>query len=175
MGTSSLAGSFIGGYGSHLLPENGINIIYGLMAVTAAIMMMLPKKEKEKASGAEVLFNKKLAGILAFVTGVFAGIVGAGAFILVPIMLVVLKIPIRMTIATSLGITFLSSIGSVIGKMATGQILYHPAVVMLIVSLIAAPLGVKAGKKMNSKVLQYILAVLIIATALKIWIDLLMT
>ncbi len=176
MGTSSLAGSFIGGYGSHLLPENGINIIYGLMAVTAAIMMMLPKKEKEKGSGAEVLFNKKLAGILAFVTGVFAGIVGAGgAFILVPIMLVVLKIPIRMTIATSLGITFLSSIGSVIGKMATGQILYHPAVVMLIVSLIAAPFGVKAGKKMNSKVLQYILAVLIIATALKIWIDILMT
>ncbi|UZJ78255.1 hypothetical protein [Fictibacillus sp. KU28468] len=65
-----------------------------------------------------------------------------------------------MYIPSLLG-SFLSSIGSVIGKMATGQILYHPAVVMLIVSLIAAPFGVKAGKKMNLKVLQYIIAVLI--------------
>lgn len=174
MGTSSLAGSFIGGYGSHLLPESGINIIYGLLAVTAAILMLIPKKGIDDTPLDSVMFNGKAAGILAFIVGVLAGIVGAGgAFILVPIMLVVLKIPTRMTIATSLGITFLSSIGSLIGKVSTGQVLYHPAVLMLIVSLIAAPLGVKVGKKINSKILQLTLAVLIAATALKIWMDIL--
>ena len=48
-------------------------------------------------------FNKWLAAILALIVGIGAGIVGAaGAFLLVPIMLVVLKIPTRMTIASSL-------------------------------------------------------------------------
>ncbi|SCB72339.1 hypothetical protein GA0061096_0061 [Fictibacillus enclensis] len=175
MGLSSLTGSFIGGFGSHLLTEKVINIIYGLLAVIAAVLMLFPKKEAVDDTRSELVFNKKLAGILALTVGVFAGIVGAGgAFILVPIMLVVLKLPTRVTIATSLGITFLSSIGSLIGKAATGQILYHPAVLMLIVSLIAAPLGVKVGKKISTKVLQSTLAILIAGTAVKIWLDIFM-
>jgi len=44
---------------------------------------------------------------------------------------------------------------------------------MVVASLIAAPLGALAGKKMNTKILQIILAVLILATAIKIWIDIL--
>src|SRR5699024_4367221 len=100
------------------------------------------------------------------------GIVGAaGAFILVPIMLVVLKIPTRVTIATSLAVTFISSIGSTFGKVITGQILYGPAVIMIIASLIAAPLGAKLGQKTNTKLLQWILALLILATAIKIWAE----
>ena len=39
--------------------------------------------------------------------------------------------------------------------------------------LIASPLGVKVGKKVNVKILQGILAVLILATAVKIWLDIL--
>lgn len=42
---------------------------------------------------------------------------------------------------------------------------------MVIASLIASPLGAKAGQKMSTKVLRVILAVLILATAAKIWID----
>ena len=97
----------------------------------------------------------------------------AGAFILVPIMLVVLKIPTRMTIATSLAITFISSIGATIGKITTGQVDYLPAAVMVVASIIASPLGAKVGQKVNTKVLQFLLAGLIVATSIKIWLDLL--
>jgi len=88
-------------------------------------------------------------------------------------MLVVLKIPTRMTIASSLAITFISSIGATVGKITTGQVDWGPAAVMVVASLIAAPLGAIAGKKMNTKILQIILAVLILATAVKIWMDIL--
>ena len=44
---------------------------------------------------------------------------------------------------------------------------------MVVASLIASPLGAMAGKKMNTKILQIILAILIAATAVKIWIDIL--
>jgi len=174
MGGAILAGSFVGSYGSQFLSENSVNIVYGVLALIAAVMMFVPKKQIDDKPMNEVTFNKPLAAILAFIVGIGSGIVGAaGGFLLVPIMLVVLGIPTRMTIATSLAITFISSIGGTIGKLMTGQVDYYPAVIMIVASLLAAPLGAKVGKKMNTKILQSILAVLILATAIKIWVDLL--
>lgn len=172
MGISILLGSFIGSYGSGFLSENAVNIVYGNLALIAAVMMFIPRKTVDDAK--EINFNKVLASILALIVGVGSGIVGAaGGFLLVPIMLTVLKIPTRITIATSLAITFISSIGGSAGKILTGQIDYWPAFIMIIASILAAPLGAKVGQKMNVKILQWLLAIMIGATAIKIWIDIL--
>ncbi|MFC4558516.1 sulfite exporter TauE/SafE family protein [Virgibacillus kekensis] len=174
MGISILIGSFIGGYGSQFMTDAGINFVYGVLATIAAVMMFVPKKGLDDIPMDQVSYNKWLAAGLALLVGVGAGIVGAaGAFILVPIMLIVLKIPTRMTIATSLAITFISSIGATTGKLLTGQVLFIPAVIMIIASLIASPLGAKFGQKVNTKILQWILAILILGTAIKIWLDIL--
>ena len=174
MGGAILIGSFIGSFGSRLMSEAGINLVYGILAVIAAVMMFIPKKNIDDIPFDQVTFNKWIAASLAFIVGIGSGIVGAaGAFLLVPIMLVVLKIPTRMTIASSLAITFISSIGATIGKLSTGQVDYYPAAIMIVASLIAAPLGAMAGKKINTKILQVILAILIAVTAIKIWIDIL--
>ena len=174
MGGSILLGSLVGSYGSQFLSENGVNIVYGILALIAAVMMFVPKKNVDDKPLHQVEFNKPVATVLAFIVGIGSGIVGAaGGFLLVPIMLVVLKIPTRMTIASSLAITFISSIGATIGKMTTGQVDYVPAAIMIVASLLAAPLGAKMGKRMNTKMLQVILAVLILATAIKIWMDIL--
>jgi uncharacterized membrane protein YfcA len=170
MGGSILIGSFIGGYGSKAMTESGINLVYGILAALAAIMMFIPKKGIDDIRLDQVTFDKWFAALLALIVGIGAGIVGAGgAFLLVPIMLVVLKIPTRMTIASSLAITFISSIGSTIGKITTGQVELTPAFIMVIASLLASPLGAKTGQRMNTKILQVILAVLILATTVKVW------
>lgn len=174
MGAAILVGSLIGSFGSKVLPEEGVNLVYGILALIAAVMMFIPKKQIDDKPLDEVTFNKPLAAILALIVGVGSGIVGAaGGFLLVPIMLVVLKIPTRMTIATSLAVTFISSIGGTAGKVMTGQIDYAPAVIMIIASVIAAPLGAKLGGKMDTKILQGVLAVLILGTAIKTWLDIL--
>lgn len=172
MGSAILVGSLIGSYGSSLLSEQVVNIVYGVLAVIAAIMMFMPKKHVDEA--AAITFHKPLAATLAFIVGVASGIVGAaGGFLLVPILLTVLHVPTRVTIATSLAITFVSSIGGSVGKVVTGQVDYFPAFIMIVASIIAAPLGAKLGQKMNVNVLQWLLAVMIAATAVKIWVDLL--
>ncbi|MDT8862181.1 sulfite exporter TauE/SafE family protein [Alkalihalobacillus sp. MEB130] len=174
MGSAILIGSFVGGYGSKLMSEDGMNLVYGILALLAAVMMFIPKRGLDDVPLDQVTFNKWVATSFAFIVGVGSGIVGAaGAFLLVPIMLVILKIPTRMTIATSLAVTFISSIGAAVGKITTGQIDYFPAFIMIVASLLASPLGAIAGKKMNAKILQVVLAVLIAATAVKIWIDIL--
>ena len=115
-----------------------------------------------------------MATTLSFLVGLASGVVGAGgSFILVPIMLVVLKIPIRITIATSLAITFISSIGGTIGKVTTGQVPFLPAALVVIVSLIASPIGVWLGKNLNKKVMEIALATLIVVTTFKIWFGIL--
>ncbi len=148
MGISILIGSFIGGFGFRHMPESGVNLVYRILALIAVIMMFVPKKGIDDIPIQQVKFNKWLAAILAFIVGIGAGIVGAGgAFLLVPIMLVVLKIPTRMTIASSLAITLISSIGATVGKISTGQVQFLPSLIMVIASLISSPLGAAAGKK----------------------------
>lgn len=174
MGVSIILGSFVGAYGSRFLDGEAINVVYGVMATIAAGMMFVPGKGRENVGLDQVTFSKYLASGIALVVGLAAGVVGAaGAFILVPVMLVVLRIPTRVTIASSLAITFISSIGSTFGKIVTGQVLFWPALVMVVASIIGSPLGATVSKKVNTKALQVILALLILATAIKIWGDVL--
>lgn len=172
MGVSTVIGSFIGGFGSKFLNGDAIQVTYAVLASVAAVLMFLPKKGVDEQSPDQVTFSKPLASASSLVVGIAAGIVGAaGAFILVPFMLVVLKIPTRMTIASSLAIAFISSIGATVGKVATGQVLFWPAVVLVIASVVASPLGATVSKRMNTKWLQSLLSVMILATAVKIWVD----
>lgn len=174
MGIAIVIGSFVGGYGSQFLPNSAINITYAILALIAAVMMLFPKKAIEDADYTKISFNKTAAASFAVIIGVVSGIVGAaGAFITIPIMLVILKIPTRVAIASSLAITFISSIGASVGKLMGGHMLFIPSLVMVIASLIAAPIGAMISKKLNVKMLQWILIALILATVLKVWTDIL--
>ena len=119
MGIPIVIGSFLGGYGSRWLPDSTINITYAVMALVASVMMFLPKRGDEEGNYAGLTFNRTLAAGTAAVVGLLSGVVGAaGAFITVPIMLVLLRIPTRVAIASSLAITFMASIGTTAGKIS---------------------------------------------------------
>lgn len=60
-----------------------------------------------------------------------------------------------MISASSLAITFISSFGTTIGKVTTGQVDYFPALIMIVASLIASPLGAAAGKKVNTNIANH--------------------
>lgn len=116
------------------------------------------------------MFNRWIAAGTAFAVGIVSGIVGAGgAFILIPIMLTILNIPVRTTIASSLAIVFISAIGGVIGKIAGGDIPLEPIIYTVIGSLLGASLGSRVSSMINVRVLRYALIVLIAITAVKVW------
>ncbi|WP_027086264.1 sulfite exporter TauE/SafE family protein [Cohnella panacarvi] len=174
MGVPMVVGSFVGGYGSKFLPNSTINLTYALLALIAAIMMFMPKKGEDGGDYTKLEFNTAIASVSAAIVGILSGVVGAaGAFITVPIMLVLLKIPTRVAIASSLAITFVSSIGSTVGKAMGGHMLLVPSVIMVVASIIGSPIGAKIGQKINVKALQFVLAGLITATVIKIWFDIL--
>lgn len=65
MGISILIGSLIGGFGSTQMPESGINVVYGILAFLAVIMMFIPKKGLDDIPSQQIEFNKSLAALLA--------------------------------------------------------------------------------------------------------------
>ncbi|MNW58549.1 hypothetical protein D3C74_364230 [compost metagenome] len=169
MGTSILIGSLFGGLVSGMMNGDVINRMYGILSILAIVLMLIPNKEIRQESDT-IRFNRPIALISAFLTGIISGIVGAeGAFILIPIMLVVLSITTRTTIASSLAIVFFSAIGGVMGKIIGGDIPLWATAYTVIGSLIGAPIGTMVSSKINVKVLRYGLVVLIVLTAVKIW------
>ena len=172
MGTSIIIGSFIGGFGSKYVPEEFLSVIFATLALIASVMMFIPKKNTSESE--ELIFNKPLAAASAGIVGALAGLVGAGgAFMLVPIMLYILRIPLRITVGSSLGIVFFSAASGFIGKVLSGQMIWSLALAITLGAFPGARLGGKLSKFIPEKTLKIILAVLICGSAIKMWVDIL--
>jgi uncharacterized protein len=167
---SSLTGSFV----SKVVPDKPLLFIFGGLALIAAVMMLIPRSyAKDELTEDKVLFHKPTAITIGVSIGFLIGLVGqGGAFIIIPLLLYVLKIPLRVALGSTLAIGLFSSSAGLVGKVATGQVPFLMAAPLLIGAVPAAQLGSFVGKKTKTQDLRWLLAVIIIATAVKIWADL---
>jgi uncharacterized membrane protein YfcA len=175
MGGGMGIGSFAGSVGSKFVSSESILLVFACMAFAAATLMFLPKPEMGPTPEVrELTFNKTLALVAGLVIGLLSGIIGqGGAFLFIPAMLYILRIPTRITIGTALIIGMISSVLVLIGRLGTNQVPYLEAGILVAGVLIGAQVGAKVSHKTPRKVLRSILAVIIAATAVKIWYELL--
>lgn len=174
MGSSIIVATLAGALASHYVSAETLLGIFALLAFIAAFMMFLPRQEVETepvASGVE--FNHTLAVACAAGIGLVGGLVGqSGAFIIIPVMLYVLKIPTRTTIGSSLGIVFLSALAGSAGKLVTGQVDFAMALFCVSGALIGAQAGGVLSQRTRRRHLRQILAALIAFTAIRMVLDL---
>lgn len=175
MGITMLIASFAGGYGARYMSGGGVNIVYAVLATFAAILMFVPRRGNvENLPMEDIQFNKPIAFIAALLVGGAGGIAGlGGAFLLVPIMLQVLKIPTRVAIGSSLMITFLAALGSTSGKLLAGHLPLLASLFVVLGSISAAPIGVRLSRMMNVTMLRGVLSLLIVAATIKVWLQVL--
>jgi uncharacterized protein len=168
---SSLAGSLV----SKSLPDKALLMVFGVLAMLAAVMMLLPRSyQHDDLTEDKVAFNRGLASVIGIVLGFAIGLVGqGGAFILIPVMLYVLRIPLRVALGSTLAIGLFSSSAGIVGKVATGQVPYLYAVPLLVGAIPSARWGSIVGKKTKTLYLKWLLAGLIAVTAIKVWISIL--
>ncbi|GGB09183.1 sulfite exporter TauE/SafE family protein [Macrococcus hajekii] len=164
MGIGILIGSLAGAYSATLFDESIINLVYTILAIVAVILMFIkvtPQPEKQN-------HHYILLTLTALVIGYVSGIVGAGgAFIIVPVLLAIFKVPFRTVVANSIVIAFISSIGTFALKAFAGEVSFQLMIPLVISSLIFAPLGVRVSHKTDQRILKWILSLMILAAAVK--------
>ena len=87
-------------------------------------------------------FQRAAAVAWPGVIGLTSGVVGAGgAFLLVPVLIAVLRVPVRVSIGTSLAMTGASALMGFLGKAITGQVPVGPALAVIAGSLTGRAAG----------------------------------
>lgn len=169
------AGSLAGALASKHVHGTWLLLIFALMVTAAAFVMLVPVETVDPpASAVPAGFSRPRTALVAGGVGVAAGFVGAGgAFLLVPLLLVVVGVPIRMAIGSSLGITALAATTGFFGKLVTGQIPFGPALVVALGALPGAQLGAAVSRRVAGSRLRWALLAVILLTAVRVWWDLL--
>jgi uncharacterized protein len=170
-GGAMAAGSLAGAVTSKYVPERWLLIVFAVMVTVAFVVMLLPEPAPDVTEPADVKqYSAGLTALTAGGVGLAAGLVGAGgAFLLVPLLLVVVGVPIRVTIGSSLAITAVAATAGALGKAVTGQIPVPPALVVAASALPGAQLGAAASRRLSGGALKRALLVVIVLTGLKVW------
>jgi uncharacterized membrane protein YfcA len=171
LGFSLFLSSLIGALVSKKIPDGPLLMVFATLALIAAAMMLIPRSyHQDELTEEHVVFHKTTAIVIGIVLGFSIGLVGqGGAFILIPTMLYVLKIPLRVALGSTLAIGLFSSSAGLVGKIATSQVPFLMALPLLAGAIPSARFGSIVGKKTNTQFLRWLLAAIIFATAVKVW------
>lgn len=173
MAVGSLAGALL----SSRVSGRALLATFALMTTIALPLMFLsPAGAPEGEHRAPVAFNPAAAIALCGVIGLVAGLVGAGgAFLLVPVLVGVIRVPMRLAIGTSLAMVGISALTGFLGKAVTGQIPLWPALTVVLASLSGAALGGRVSRRAPVPVLRGVLASIIAVVMVRVWHDVLTT
>ena len=173
LGLSLFISSLVGSLISKGVQDKYLLFIFGILAFIASVLMFIPRSYlKDDLTEDKVFFHKPAAIFTGIFTGFLLGMVGqGGAFIMIPILLYVLKIPLRVALGSTLAIGLFSATAGLAGKIATGQVPFHMAVALLLGAIPSARLGSIVSKKTETQILRWLLSLIISATAIKVWYD----
>ncbi|HEU5197968.1 MAG TPA: sulfite exporter TauE/SafE family protein [Methylomirabilota bacterium] len=174
-GLAMASGSLTGAILSHFVDDRTLLVVFGLMTLSALALLFVPTETAGQPIFAErVEFNRPRAVLVCGGVGLAAGLVGAGgAFLLVPLLMVVVGLPIRVTIGSSLAITALAATAGVAGKIVTGQVPLMPTLAVVLGAVPGAQVGAMVSRRLSGSNLRRVLFVVTLGSAMRVWWDLL--
>ncbi len=145
-----------------------------------------PKKESKYALLVgklpwQVEFEKsgvRLSVLMPLFLGVFVGVLAAimgvgGGFIMVPVMVYLLRMPMHVVVGTSLFQILFTCIGVTIMQATTNHTVdFILAVILLLGSTLGAQFGAKISKKLKGDQLKILLASIVLLVMVKMLLDL---
>ena len=165
MGSGMIIGSILGAILANLINVQFVNMVYIIIALLALILMFI----KVAPSTSHIKFNRLLLITIGGIIGLVSGIVGAGgAFIIIPVLLVIFKLPMNTVVTNSIVIAFISSIGASIIKLLQGYIPVNSAIPLILGSILFTPLGMKIGQKIPDYIQKMIVSILIVIAIIKL-------
>lgn len=138
-------------------------------------LKFLPLQTDFERSG--VRHSALLPVIIGAAVGILAAIMGVGGgFIMVPVMLYLLKMPMHIVVGTSLFQILFTVIEVTFLQAYTNHTVdFSLALIMLIGSSFGAQMGTVLSKKLNAEQLKILLALLILSVGVKILFEIILT
>ncbi len=141
----------------------------------AVIVQKLPWQMMFEKSGV------RLSILMPLILGIFVGILSAimgvgGGFIMVPVMVYLLRMPMHVVVGTSLFQILFTCVNVTIMQAYTNHTVdFVLALILLLGSTIGAQFGVKISKRLKADQLKILLASLVLVVMVKMLLDLLLT
>jgi uncharacterized membrane protein YfcA len=175
-GLAKTVGTFVGALASSRLSGGVLLAVFAVMTTVALPLLFVPSSPRAGAQLGAVSPSQRMAvatGWLGLI-GVAAGLVGTGgSFLVVPVMLAFLRLPMRVAIGTSLAVTGMSAVAGVLGKAMTAQIPLGPMALVVLGSVLGAPVGSAVSHRVPVDALRVILAGVVTLVGVGVWWDLL--
>nr|WP_211248481.1 sulfite exporter TauE/SafE family protein [Desulfobulbus elongatus] len=139
----------------------------------ARMMRTMPLQLDFKRSG--IRLSVMMPFLLGMLVGVLAAIMGVGGgFIMVPVMVYLLRMPMHVVVGTSLFQILFTCMNVTVMQAAQNHTVdFILALLLLLGSAIGAQLGAKVGKKLGGEHLKILLASLVLVVMVKMLYDLL--
>jgi uncharacterized membrane protein YfcA len=132
----------------------------------------LPFKMRFRASMIYVSIIPVLA--IGFFIGLLSSVMGiGGGFIMVPALIYILRVPTNVVVGTSLfQITFVTAFTTVMQATTNQSVDIVLALLLMVGGVIGAQYGARAGQKLRGEQLRLLLALMVLAVALRLGYDL---
>ena len=175
MSATIFGASMIGAAGSKYFSHDFLLGVFAILALTAAILVFLPWGKLEIAPEyAQGSFSTPGAMAVALTVGLLGGLVGqGGSYLLIPMLVYLLGVPLRVSMGSNLVIVFFASLAGFTGKAVTGQVHLLFAAALLLGVIPGSVFGSWLSHKVPVVILRYGLGFMIIAACVQIVFDLL--
>ena len=142
-------------------------------SIYGRILGKLPLQTRFEKSGVQM--SLLLPVLLGILVGVLAAIMGVGGgFIMVPVMVYMLRMPMHVVVGTSLFQILFTCINVTVMQSVTNHTVdFVLAVILLLGSTIGAQMGTKIGKKLKGDQLKVLLASVVLLVCVKMLLQLL--
>jgi uncharacterized membrane protein YfcA len=175
VGLATAIASLAGGVASRWLSPLVLTTAFALMATLGTVLMLMaPAEQERRGPGEAAPFSRPRGVAIGLGVGLMAGLVGAGgAFLLVPLLLTVLKVPTRLAIGSSLAITLWTAVAGFLGKLVTGQIPFTPSAALVLGAIPGAQIGERVSRRAGLRTLRGLLSAITAGVALRMWVEVL--
>ncbi len=163
----------LGSYTTGYVNASLLQAILAVVLVGASIIMIVTRNRKgsELDEAASCPRNIPLATAIGLVVGFVSGLLGVGGgFILIPMLTLLLKMPIRTAVGTSLLAVAGFAASGALGHYMMDHVDPYLVVLLVLGGVVSSPLGAMATERLSPKHLGEIFVLVLLLFAIKLLI-----
>ena len=170
LGGAGIGGAFAGAWLNGLASERVILILLSILMLVAALRMLpgLGSKMAVPRTGSRTGLTVVSGGALGLLTGFFG--VGGG-FLIVPVLVLVLLLPISLAVGTSLLVIVINSVSGLVAHLSFGSVDFETAIPFMIGAGLGAVLGTRVAGRLSPKVHRTGFATLLVVVAVLVFVQ----